>query len=169
MHFYASSLDTKQIYLFKFRLLRIQSADIFPGVKCLSMYWSWSQLTGSRGLAMLMFAYSSPPEERSLAVSRVPNRINAISSFDSENIWTKHTTHNTNNINKKSLLYYQSLSQWRSALDHRPHHMLSLADVNYLLNRSSRVGFNVPPNTLSGTILTGQMTQPTVSSSTEGH
>ena len=32
---------------------------------------------------------------------------------------------------------------------------------------SSRVGFNVPPNTLSGTIFTGQMTQPTVSS-TEG-
>jgi len=37
-------------------------------------------------------------------------------------------------------------------------------------HRSSRVGFNVPPNTLqviSWTIFTGQMTQPTVSS-TEG-
>ena len=38
------------------------------------------------------------------------------------------------------------------------------------VGKVGRVGFNVPPNTLqviSGTIFTGQMTQPTVSS-TEG-
>jgi len=81
-------------YLFLSRLLRIQSADIFPGFKSLSMYWSRSQSTGARGRAVLMLAYASPPDERSLAVSAVPKRIREISSFDSANIWTHtHTQH----------------------------------------------------------------------------
>ena len=52
---------------------------------------------------MLIFAYASPLDERSFAVSGVPKRINDTSSFDSANIWTQC-------INMNEIIFYTLLS-----------------------------------------------------------